>query len=803
MTTKAKIISGFVLMMALLAGLSALGYLQLDEASDDFGEYSMEARTTVFANAADTLLREASAKTHTFTNNLQSDLIDSAIKDIEAVEKYVKEARAIENDQEGIKLLDEQMSRLQQIVVAGDKYRDNMLGAAKFRNEDTLPAGREINTTLSSLVSAAAAVNNTSLLIAVDAAYSAYVDSRVFIRAYLVEQHPEVAAEAERAIQAMGEAVAKMEPLMKWEETRGVHAVLRKNYERYKESTTRMIALVGEANREQVALIAQIEAASKAFDVYTASSQQVMQQLDQATRNDNANAQKLMTAVSGVGMLLALAFAVWIIRGVLRTLKGVSGFASAIAGGDFNARLDVREKGEFGVMAAAIMEIPVVLTSLMHQGKQLAGDISVGHFRSRFDARQFSGGFGELSGCINSVCDAYTGVLDAISSPLMTGDTRCSIRFLNKEAQKVLGGDHTGRKCSDLLKTTLCDSQGCLAKNAISINGPYSKEVTLNPQGKRIEASVVAAPLHAPTGEVDGFMEIITDITAMKDAQNLMLDVSAEAMTIADRVAAASEELSAQVEEVSQGAEAQRERVHSTAAAMNQMNTAVLEVARSAGNASEQSVETRAKANGGADLVNKVVDSITEINRAAVSLQGNMEELGQQAESIGSVISVISDIADQTNLLALNAAIEAARAGEAGRGFAVVADEVRKLAEKTMDATQHVGGNIQTIQHSTLANISEVTEAVRNIGEATSLAAASGKALTEIVELASANSDVVASIATAAEEQSATSDEITTALEEVNRIVTETTEGMTQASSAVHDLAQTAQHLKTVMERLR
>ncbi|MCL2123628.1 MAG: methyl-accepting chemotaxis protein, partial [Desulfovibrionaceae bacterium] len=152
---------------------------------------------------------------------------------------------------------------------------------------------------------------------------------------------------------------------------------------------------------------------------------------------------------------------------------------------------------------------------------------------------------------------------------------------------------------------------------------------------------------------------------------------------------------------------------------------------------------------------------------------------------------------------ALNAAIEAARAGEAGRGFAVVADEVRKLAEKTMQATQEVGSNIQAIQNSARTNISEVTNAVQNIGEATELANASGNALHEIVDLASSNSGVVASIATAAEEQSATSEEINKALEEVNRIVSETTSGMVQASSAVQDLSQTAQQLKSVMERLR
>ena len=282
-----------------------------------------------------------------------------------------------------------------------------------------------------------------------------------------------------------------------------------------------------------------------------------------------------------------------------------------------------------------------------------------------------------------------------------------------------------------------------------------------------------------------------------------MLQVARQASEISSRVAAASEELSAQVEQVSRGAEMQRARVESTASAMTEMNSTVLEVARSAGQASEQSDVTRGRAQSGSDLVGQVVKSIHTVNMVAENLQHNMQELGTQAESIGGVMNVISDIADQTNLLALNAAIEAARAGEAGRGFAVVADEVRKLAEKTMSATHEVGTNITAIQHSTRTNIDEVAKAVTSVTEATGLAQSSGDALKEIVSLAETSSSVVASIATAAEEQSATSEEINRAIDEINQVVGETTEGMLQSSAAVQELSQMAQELRRVMDGLK
>ncbi len=63
--------------------------------------------------------------------------------------------------------------------------------------------------------------------------------------------------------------------------------------------------------------------------------------------------------------------------------------------------------------------------------------------------------------------------------------------------------------------------------------------------------------------------------------------------------------------------------------------------------------------------------AVDEANQTNHSVQG----LAEAAQKIGDVVKLINDIAGQTNLLALNATIEAARAGEAGKGFAVVASK--------------------------------------------------------------------------------------------------------------------------------
>jgi methyl-accepting chemotaxis protein len=282
-----------------------------------------------------------------------------------------------------------------------------------------------------------------------------------------------------------------------------------------------------------------------------------------------------------------------------------------------------------------------------------------------------------------------------------------------------------------------------------------------------------------------------------------MLHAAVKLEDVVEIITSASEQLSAQIEQSSRGAEEQSGRVGETATAMEEMNSTVMEVAKNASQAAESADNAKGKAEGGADIVARVIQGIGDVQQQALGLKSDMLALGQQAESIGQVLNVISDIADQTNLLALNAAIEAARAGEAGRGFAVVADEVRKLAEKTMTATREVGEAIRGIQDGAKKNIGNVELAVGSIDAATGLAGQSGDSLKEIVGLVDVTSEQVRSIATAAEEQSATSEEINRSIEDIRRISAETSDGMRQSAQAVGELANQALVLKGLIADMK
>ncbi len=792
-----------MLMVVLLAVASGLGYFNLTTAASGIQEAK---RLSSFSTTSSNLvadLHNASSLIFNFLDNPEEGKMVAARKELEQAIQHADTCSTLVKKPNRVTALQEIRKAVQDGLRLEEKIRSGVM-SAKNQYSDSVKPGIDALTAkmlqMGNEAKKTAAIDELHAILTVVAGFS---NTRATIGRYSVSRLPAEGKLAAAELATLEGAIKNINAHAASEATKRNVADLLTAYSSILNAFATMQARYTEVNNEldniTKLLNSVLTSAASLSDEVDVEAAQISSTLEANT----LTASKLNMALGAFGLILGSACAFVNVSGIIRVLNELSHFAVAVSKGDFTTTANIREKGEIGDMLAALQNIPNVLKQIAAAYSAIEKDIENGKLDTQGDASQFSGEFANLVRGTNNVLARFRLVIDSIPSPVLTLNREMRLIFMNKSGQLLCGDGYKNQHIGEVFNADDRGTPADALQKALTTQGAASGDTRIHPRGQTLEITYNSIPMTDTQGNLACVLQLVTDISQIRQTQRTIMDVAAQALDISNRVAAASEELSTQVEQVSRGTDVQRDRAASTATAMEEMNATVLEVARNAGQASEQAENTRTQAEYGADMVNKVIAAIRQVNIVATELQSNMQDLGKQAESIGGVMNVISDIADQTNLLALNAAIEAARAGEAGRGFAVVADEVRKLAEKTMGATTEVGSSIRGIQASATSNITRVGDAAKSIGEATELAGTSGSALQEILKLAANNSSLIAGIATAAEEQSATSDEINHSIDEVNRIAGETASGMAESSAAVQELSHMAQELKVLLDKLQ
>jgi|GEM_PF-5525801 len=215
MTTKWKVIGGFLVMMCLLVAVAALGYMKLHEASMGFAAYRVEARTSVAANGADALMRGAWDRLSRF----QLDLDEKHIKEAHAMAEravtyYLDKARKLETDPTEQAVLDKQVERITQSGQFVDEMAQKLTAATKMLDEQLTVASRETTAEMREMSAIARKIDNDSLLELIEEAFARYSNARVYVRYYVDMFIDSAANKAEEEIAAAAAALKKMESVV-------------------------------------------------------------------------------------------------------------------------------------------------------------------------------------------------------------------------------------------------------------------------------------------------------------------------------------------------------------------------------------------------------------------------------------------------------------------------------------------------------------------------------------------------------------------------------------------------------------
>ena len=261
-----------------------------------------------------------------------------------------------------------------------------------------------------------------------------------------------------------------------------------------------------------------------------------------------------------------------------------------------------------------------------------------------------------------------------------------------------------------------------------------------------------------------------------------------------------------------------------TAGNVNNVETAVNEIATSA---TSQAQETQGATESIISMGTMIEDSTSQVksmnetadvmNESGQIAKKALEELGEINERATESINVIYEQTNTTNDSALKikdatsliASIEAARAGEAGKGFAVVAAQIQKLAEQSNESAKriediirellkdsetavHTMEDVKEIMQEQNEKVKKTAEVFEQMHEGVNLSIHGMVSIEEqtqkIEDARNKIVDTVQSLSAIAEENAASTQE--------------TSASMMEIGSVINDISQNAENLKNIAEVL-
>ncbi|HEV3008401.1 MAG TPA: methyl-accepting chemotaxis protein [Burkholderiales bacterium] len=429
---------------------------------------------------------------------------------------------------------------------------------------------------------------------------------------------------------------------------------------------------------------------------------------------------------------------------------------------------DPELRGKLGEMEAAFKEYQGAVSSILGNQQQL-----VNAKRASFDLFKDSEA---LLSAAENLSAAYTDELGgrrlnfialavvsfvAFLVLLLIGKT-----YLDDSRRRAEESERVNRGNQEAIQRLL-DEIGTLASGDLTVRAQVTEHMT----------GAIADSINYT---IDELRRLVAGITS---ASQQVTSATQEAETVSGKLLQAASKQALEIQGAGQ-----------SVALMAQSMTDVSKKADDSSKVAESSLHAAQK---GAQAVQNAIRGMNDIRVQIQETSKRIKRLGESSQEIGEIVQLISDITEQTNVLALNAAIQAASAGEAGRGFTVVAEEVQRLAERSAEATKHIGAIVKSIQRDTGEAVEAMERSTQGVVQGTKTADEAEQALREIGMVSRQLAELIESISSATQQQATSASKVAANMKVILGITQLTTDGTKQTATSAARLTALADGLKS------
>lgn len=211
---------------------------------------------------------------------------------------------------------------------------------------------------------------------------------------------------------------------------------------------------------------------------------------------------------------------------------------------------------------------------------------------------------------------------------------------------------------------------------------------------------------------IHSLREILTNITTSAKSLEEFSDTFS---TSFDVIANSINDVNTAVDEIANGATGQAGETMNASEKVNDMGNSLDQTAASIETLNNSSGKMKEYNKTAAKNLTELYDISEKTKESVLLVQDQTNLTNQSAQKIREATELITNIAGQTNLLSLNASIEAARAGENGKGFAVVADEIRQLSEQSRESAEKIAEIVNSLLENSNTSVHTMNEVAENI----------------------------------------------------------------------------------------